>query len=216
MYYLAKSLDPTRLAEDNSICCGAGHTQTDINSFHDYLAGWQWEDSLKKITENTFEGGTFHYEKGFKQATQPKINSECGNVWGYEGSTGDVDWSYDYHRMMNTFRKYPEIAGWLYTEHHDVINEWNGYWRFDRTNKFTGVEDMFPGMKVNDFHTPVYLSTGNEICKTVNGGEKVEIPLFLSSMTDVDYGNQLKLTYQLVLTNYIGESAVNFERITPY
>ena len=208
MYYLAKSLDPTRLAEDNSICCGAGHTQTDINSFHDYLAGWQWEDSLKKITENTFEGGTFHYEKGFKQATQPKINSECGNVWGYEGSTGDVDWSYDYHRMMNTFRKYPEIAGWLYTEHHDVINEWNGYWRFDRTNKFTGVEDMVPGMKVNDFHTPVYLSTGNEICKTVNGGEKVEVPLFLSSMTDVDYGNQLKLTYQLVLTNYIGESAV--------
>ena len=207
MYYRAKSLDPTRLAEDNSICCGAGHTQTDINSFHDYLAGWQWEDSLKKITENTFEGGTFHYEKGFKQGTQPKINSECGNVWGYEGSTGDVDWSYDYHRMMNTFRKYPEIAGWLYTEHHDVINEWNGYWRFDRTNKFTGVEDIFPGMKVNDFHTPVYLSTGNEICKTVNGGEKVEIPLFLSSMTDVDYGNQLKLTYQLVLTNYIGESA---------
>jgi beta-galactosidase/beta-glucuronidase len=26
MYYLAKSLDPTRLVEDNSICCGAGHT----------------------------------------------------------------------------------------------------------------------------------------------------------------------------------------------
>ncbi len=208
MYYLAKSIDPTRLAEDNSICCGAGHTQTDINSFHDYLAGWQWEDSLKKITENTFEGSAFHYEKGFKQATQPKINSECGNVWGYEGSTGDVDWSYDYHRMMNTFRKYPEIAGWLYTEHHDVINEWNGYWRFDRTNKFTGVEDMVPGMKVNDFHTPVYLSTGNEICKTVNGGEKVAVPLFLSSMTDVDYGKQLKLTYQLVHTNYIGESAV--------
>ena len=208
MYYLAKSIDPTRLAEDNSICCGAGHTQTDINSFHDYLAGWQWEDSLKKITENTFEGSTFHYEKGFKQGTQPKINSECGNVWGYEGSTGDVDWSYDYHRMMNTFRKYPEIAGWLYTEHHDVINEWNGYWRFDRTNKYTGIEDIFPGMKVNDFHTPVYLSTGNEICKTVNGGEKVEVPLFLSSMTDADYGNQLKLTYQLSLINYIGESAV--------
>ena len=208
IYYLAKSLDPTRLAEDNSICCGAGHTQTDINSFHDYLAGWQWEDSLKKITENTFEGSAFHYEKGFKQGKQPKINCECGNVWGYEGSRGDVDWSYDYHRMMNTFRKYPEIAGWLYTEHHDVINEWNGYWRFDRTNKFTGIEDIVPGMKVNDFHTPVYLSTGNEICKTVKGGEKVDVPLFLSSMTDVDYGTQLKLSYQLLHTNILGEASV--------
>ncbi|HZB13586.1 MAG TPA: glycoside hydrolase family 2 TIM barrel-domain containing protein, partial [Chryseolinea sp.] len=206
MYYLTKSLDPTRLAEDNSICCGAGHTETDINSFHDYLAGWQWEDSLRNITEKTFEGSTHHYEKGFKQGTQPKINSECGNVWGYEGSTGDVDWSYDYHRMMNTFRKYPEIAGWLYTEHHDVINEWNGYWRFDRTNKFTGIEDMVPGMRVNDFHTPIYVSTGNEICKTVNGGDKVTVPLFLSSMTGTEYGNQLKLAYQLVHTNSIGET----------
>ncbi len=136
----------------------------------------------------------------------------CGDT---KAAQGDVDWSYDYHRMMNTFRKYPEIAGWLYTEHHDVINEWNGYWRFDRTNKFTGVEDIFPGMKVNDFHTPVYLSTGNEICKTVNGGEKVEIPLFLSSMTDADYGNQLKLTYQLSPYQLHRRIGCNFERITP-
>jgi len=206
IYYLAKSLDPTRLAEDNSICCGAGHTQTDINSFHDYLPGWEWDAQLKKIADSTFEGSPFQYEKGFQQSNQPKINSECGNVWGYEGSTGDVDWSWDYHRMINSFRKYPEIAGWLYTEHHDVINEWNGYWRFDRTNKFTGVEEIVPGMKVNDFHAPVYISTGNEICKTANGGEKLSVPLYLSSMTDVDYGNQLNLSYELRFTNAIGET----------
>ncbi len=206
MYYLAKSLDPTRLAEDNSICCGAGHTQTDINSFHDYLPGWEWEDHLKNLTEKSFEGSTFQFEEGFKQGNQPKINSECGNVWGYEGSTGDVDWSWDYHRMINTFRKYPEMAGWLYTEHHDVINEWNGYWRFDRTNKFTGVEALFPGMKLNDLHAPVYISTGNEISKTVKGGEQISIPLYISSMTETDYGNQLKLSYQLQLTNAIGET----------
>ncbi len=206
MYYLAKSLDATRLAEDNSICCGAGHTQTDINSFHDYLPGWEWEEHLKTLTASSFEGSTFQFEEGFKQGKQPKINSECGNVWGYEGSTGDVDWSWDYHRMINTFRKYPEVAGWLYTEHHDVINEWNGYWRFDRTNKFTGVEEIMPGMKVNDFHAPVYISTGNEISKTVNGGEKVTVPLYLSSMSAADYGKQLKLTYQLKLTNSIGET----------
>ncbi|HEY5824441.1 MAG TPA: sugar-binding domain-containing protein [Cyclobacteriaceae bacterium] len=208
MYYLAKSLDATRLAEDNSICCGAGHTQTDINSFHDYLPGWEWEEHLKKLTSSSFEGSTFQFEEGFKQGKQPKINSECGNVWGYDGSTGDVDWSWDYHRMLNTFRKYPEMAGWLYTEHHDVINEWNGYWRFDRTNKFTGIEDIMPGMKLNDLHAPVYISTGNEISKTVAGGEKVTVPLYLSSMTAADYGKQLKLTYQLKLTNSIGETTL--------
>lgn len=206
MYYLAKSLDPTRLAEDNSICCGAGHTQTDINSFHDYLPGWEWEQHLKNLTDQSYEGSTFQFESGFKQGTQPKINSECGNVWGYEGSTGDVDWSWDYHRMINTFRKYPEVAGWLYTEHHDVINEWNGYWRYDRTNKFTGVEEIFPGMTVNDFHAPVYVSTGNEICYTVPGGQQVSVPVIISSMTDKDFGKSLKLEMQLKLTNVIGET----------
>lgn len=206
MYYLAKSLDPTRLAEDNSICCGAGHTQTDINSFHDYLPGWEWDEHLKKLTESSFEGSAFQFEPGFRQGRQPKINSECGNVWGYDGSTGDVDWSWDYHRMMNSFRKYPEVAGWLYTEHHDVINEWNGYWRFDRTEKFTGIEELAPGMKINDFHAPVYVSAGNEICKTVQGGQSVSVPLFISSMTGTDFGKSLKIAFQLKLTNAIGET----------
>lgn len=208
MYYLAKSLDPTRLAEDNSICCGAGHTVTDINSFHDYLPGWEWENHLKNLTAQSYEGSSFQFEPGFKQGKQPKINSECGNVWGYEGSTGDVDWSWDYHRMMNTFRKYPEVAGWLYTEHHDVINEWNGYWRFDRTKKFTGMEEMMPGMKLNDLHADVYISTGNEISKTVKGSEQVTVPLYLSSMTSTDYGKQIKLNWQLSFTNALGQSSV--------
>ncbi len=208
MYYLAKSLDPTRLVEDNSICCGAGHTQTDINSFHDYLPGWEWENHLKQLTDSSFEGSTFQFEAGFKQGKQPKINSECGNVWGYEGSTGDVDWSWDYHRMLNTFRKYPEVAGWLYTEHHDVINEWNGYWRFDRSQKFTGMEELMPGMKLNDLHAPVYLSTGNDIAKTVKGGETIKVPLYLSSMTGMDYGKQLKLTFKLNHTNAVGETSL--------
>lgn len=208
MYYLARSLDPTRLVEDNSICCGAGHTETDINSFHDYLPGWAWEDHLKNLTENSFDGSTFQFEAGFKQGGQPKINSECGNVWGYEGSTGDVDWSYDYHRMINTFRKYPEVAGWLYTEHHDVINEWNGYWRFDRSEKFTGFGDIVEGMSLNDLHAPVYLSTGNEICQTVKGGEEVRVPLYLSSMTSQDFGKQLNLRYELSITNIAGETSM--------
>ncbi|MEL6256357.1 MAG: sugar-binding domain-containing protein [Bacteroidota bacterium] len=206
MYYLAKSLDPTRLVEDNSICCGRGHTETDINSWHEYLPGWMWDEHLKNIDEKTFEGSEHHFEKGFKQGRQPNINSECGNVWGYSGSTGDVDWSWDYHRMMNSFRMYPKIGGWLYTEHHDVINEWNGYWRFDRSEKETGLGEMVNGMTLSDLHAPIYISTGNEICKEVLGGTEVEVPLFLSIMSGKDHGSELLINYDLFIDNYVGVS----------
>jgi hypothetical protein len=205
MYYLAKSLDPSRLVEDNSICCGRGHTETDINSWHAYLPGWEWTSHLQNISDNTFHGSTFDFETGFTQKRQPNINSECGNVWGYDGSTGDVDWSFDYHRMMNTFRMYPKIAGWLYTELHDVINEWNGYWRFDRSEKITGLNEMVPGMSLQDLHAPLYISTGNEICLNVKGGSTVEVPLYLSSMSGADYGEELHLKYHLSITNNQGD-----------
>ncbi len=201
MYHRAKSLDPTRLVEDNSICCGRGHTETDLYSWHEYLPGWAWEEHLAKIVKNNFPGSTYHFEQGFVQGNQPNINSECGNVWGYDGSTGDVDYSFDYHRMMNTFRKYPQIAGWLYTEHHDVINEWNGYWRFDRSNKYTGLEEIVPGMTLNDLHSTTYISTGNDIIKNVNGGEEVSIPLFLSNYVPKLMAGEAKLTYELWMTD---------------
>ena len=51
VYRLAKSLDPTRLVEDNSVCCGRGHTETDINSWHDYLPGWAWDEHLDEVTQ---------------------------------------------------------------------------------------------------------------------------------------------------------------------
>ncbi|MCB9268578.1 MAG: glycoside hydrolase family 2 [Lewinellaceae bacterium] len=204
MYYLAKSLDQTRLVEDNSICCGRGHTETDLNSWHMYLPGWEWESTLKEITDSTYSGSGYFFEDGFTQGTQPLFNSECGNVWGYDGSTGDVDWSWDYHKMINAFRMFPKNSGWLYTEHHDVINEWNGYWRFDRTQKFTGVEEMVPGMTLNDWHDKYYLSAGIDICREVMAGGNVDIPLFASFMTgDVPEG--LILEWNVTGTNTIGD-----------
>ncbi len=218
VYRLAKSLDATRLVEDNSICCGAGHTETDINSWHEYLPGSGWEKHLKTIDEKTFVGSDFHHEKGYKQTDVPNINSECGNVWGYEGSTGDVDWSWDYHRMMNTFRKYPKIAGWLYTEHHDVINEWNGYFRFDRSEKETGVGELVNGMEIKDFHSDIYLSTGNEISRSVKPKEEVSVPLYLSVMTDKDLGKSLNLKVEMYGYDALGQkkSYGNMNKVVPY
>ena len=218
VYRLAKSLDATRLVEDNSICCGAGHTETDINTWHEYLTGQGWEKHLQTINEKTFVGSEFHYENGYKQTDVPNINSECGNVWGYEGSTGDVDWSWDYHRMMNTFRKYPKIAGWLYTEHHDVINEWNGYFRFDRSEKETGVGELVEGMTIKDFHSDIYLSAGNKISRSVKPKEAVSVPLYLSVMTDKDLGKTLNLKVEMYGYDALGQkkSYGNMTKTVPY
>ena len=95
VYRLAKSLDATRLVEDNSVCCERGHTETDLNSWHAYLPGWAWDEELDKVTQGTQPGSTWNFDSVYKQDRQPNINSEFGNVWGYEGSTGDVDWSWD-------------------------------------------------------------------------------------------------------------------------
>ena len=210
MYYKAKSLDGSRLIEDNSLCCGGLHTATDLNSWHAYLPGYDWDDYLKDQVQKNFKGGNHLYYDGFKQENQPFLNSECGNVWGYSGSTGDVDWSYDYHRMMNSFRKFPEVAGWLYTEHHDVINEWNGYWKYDRSEKETGLNNIFKGMNLNDLHSNVYISNQGDITQTVKGNENIEIPIYLSSMTDKDYGDELYLHYQISHLDYVGiEKEIN-------
>jgi hypothetical protein len=207
VYRLAKSLDATRLVEDNSVCCQRGHTETDINSWHAYLPGWAWDEELDKATKGTQPGSTWNFEAGYKQDRQPNINSEFGNVWGYEGSTGDVDWSWDYHRAVNSFRRHPRIAGWLYTEHHDVINEWNGYWRFDRTDKDTGLEDLVEGMTLRDLHSPLYVAVGTpaELSRSVKTGEAVEVPLWASFLTgSTAWGDGLSLQWRLDSWNTLG------------
>ena len=134
--------------------------KTDLNSWHMYLPGWKWKATLDEAEAQTFPGSTWNYVGGRQQGEEPMLNSECGNVWGYEGSTGDVDWSFDYHAMMDEFRRHPKVAGWLYTEHHDVINEWNGYVRADRSEKDTGLGELVPGMTLRDWHAPFYVAVG--------------------------------------------------------
>ena len=63
-------------------------------------------------------------------------------------------------------------------------------------------------MTVNDFHSSVYLSTGGEICQTVMGGEKIKVPLFISSMTSKDFGNELTVEYELSHINRLAEESL--------
>jgi hypothetical protein len=204
IYKEAKLLDPTRLIEDNSPC-NNDHVATDMNTWHAYLPGYQWKERLDRIVAETHAGSKANYIGDRRQNNEPMFNSECGNVWGYKGSTGDVDWSWDYHKMINEFRRHPKIAGFLYTEHHDVINEWNGYYRYDRSNKYTGMDELVAGMTIKDLHAPFYISTGQEISRQVKPGETLEVPLFASFMTDSDVGPELLLKTELYGCNDLGE-----------
>lgn len=201
IYKLTKQLDPTRLVEDNSTN-KLDHVVTDINSWHAYLPGHRWRDVLDLYCQKTYPGSGFNFIGDNKQANQPMMNSECGNVWGYEGAdgghpTGDIDWTWDYHMMINEFRRHPKCCGWLYTEHHDVINEWNGYWRYDRSGKITGLGDLAWGMTLKDLHSPFYLATEERLCRQVKPGEKIEVPLYASFLTDQAVGSGLTLKTQL-------------------
>jgi hypothetical protein len=166
---------------------------------------------VKRLSDSTFPGSTWNFERGYRQARQPMFNSEFGNVWGYEGSTGDVDYSWDYHQAVDVFRRHPKMAGWLYTEHHDVINEWNGYWRFDRSNKETGVGELVPGMSLRDFHAPYYVAVGEPgaLSRAARPGERVEVPLYASFLTGDRRagGDSLTLRAELYGWNAAGERA---------
>jgi Glycosyl hydrolases family 2, sugar binding domain/Glycosyl hydrolases family 2, TIM barrel domain/Glycosyl hydrolases family 2 len=212
LYRETKSRDPTRLVEDNSPCCGRGHTETDLNSWHTYLPGWVWEEQDQLVSDSTFPGSSWNFEPGYRQDSQPTINSEFGNVWGYEGSTGDVDWSWDYHRAVNAFRRHPRIAGWLYTELHDVINEWNGYWRYDRSEKETGLGDLVDGMSLRDLHAPLYIIVGDELSQSVSPGAAVQVPLYASFLTPSrTFGDSLTLRARAYGWNALGEKRQYFE-----
>ena len=212
-YRKAKMLDPTRIVEDNS-ACNNDHVVTDVNTWHGYHPGWRWEEVVRATCENTFPGSTANYIGGLAQGREPMMNSECGNVWGYKGSTGDCDFTWDYHLMINAFRRHLKCAGWLYTEHHDVCNEWNGYVRFDRSPKSDGFEE-FGGMTLADLHRDAAIffagTPGRETGEFLAPGQEITIPVGVSFTTDKYAGKELKLRVQPEYRDENGKSVVGNE-----
>ncbi|NMC37392.1 MAG: glycoside hydrolase family 2 [Bacteroidales bacterium] len=192
-YRKTKEFDKTRLVEDNSPC-NLDHVETDLNTWHSYNPARQWKDVMDEYVKNTFPGSKYNFIGGNVQGNQPMLNSECGAVWGYDGSTGDIDLTWEYHIMMNEFRKRPKIAGFLFTEFHDVINEWNGYYRFDRKHKDFGLDELSPGMTMKDFQGDLYVVAGDDFFRSFSGGESAVIPLGISAVTS-DIPADLKIEY---------------------
>src|SRR5262249_24824275 len=104
---------------------------------------------------------------------------------------------------------------------HDVINEWNGYWRFDRSEKFTGLDDLVPGMTLRDLHSPLYVAVGTpaDLSLAVKAGETVSVPLWASFLTaSTAYGGGLVLQAWLRDWDTLGRERTTFttRRAVPY
>jgi hypothetical protein len=196
-------MDSTRLVEDNSPC-NLDHVITDLNTWHSYNPARQWSGVFDEVVSKTFPGSVYNYIGGNVQGNQPMLNSECGAVWGYNGSTGDIDLTWEYHIMMNEFRKRPKIAGYLFTEFHDVINEWNGYYRFDRSKKDFGLDELCPGMDMNDLQSDLYVVAGDSFFGKYKVAETVKIPVGIGTVTS-KIPEDLKIEYSTYGWNNTGE-----------
>src|ERR1043165_8202703 len=143
MWELAKTLDKTRLIEDMSVVHWEhldyyAHGDTDINSWHFYMHDYaKAKEHIEKVVRDTYVGSTFNYVEGYKQKSQPLINSEYGGVGALDGDR-DVSWSFKF--LTNELRRHGKISGYIFTELHDVEWEYNGFLNYDRTPKQFGYD----------------------------------------------------------------------------
>lgn len=208
-FHKAKALDPTRLVEDNSVC-NCDHTITDVNTWHFYSNGY---DRVKGFVDSfchtAYPGTQENYKSGYTMTDVPCMNSECGNVWGIDGNAGESDISWQYKYMINEFRLHDLLCGFVFTEFHDVVNEFNGYYKIDNTDKDFGYSTY--GMTIRDLHRQDYVGADCPPMQTVKPGDKLTIPLFGSSFTDKRHGKLLTIAWQLMINDpvdgdYVAES----------
>ncbi|MBO9610737.1 MAG: glycoside hydrolase family 2 [Paenibacillaceae bacterium] len=197
MYRRAKAFDPTRLVEDNSPC-NRDHVETDLNTWHFYINGYEkLREHVEDVTAQTFPGSTHNYIGGNEQSDAPLLNSECGNVWGIKGGAGDSDLAWHYRYMLNEFRRHDKLCGFVFTEFRDVTNEFNGYYRLDGSDKQFGYEAFVPGMTIADLHAADFVGIDAPPCRTVAGGDVLDVPLFRSSFSPRHHGRRMSVEWEL-------------------
>ena len=163
MYHLAKSLDTTRLIEDNSPCL-YDHVETDINSWHFYINDYaQAKEHIANVVEETYPGSAFNYVGGNVQSDAPLINSEYG---GISAGAGDKDVSWCFKYLTNELRLHPKICGYVYTELQDIEWEHNGFMNYDRSIKAFGYDYL-------DINTLDFIAIDYPPGTTVTPGEKI-------------------------------------------
>ena len=170
MYYLAKSLDTTRLIEDNSPCL-YDHVETDINSWHFYINDYDSaKEHIANVVAETYPGSAFNYVGGNVQSDAPLINSEYG---GISAGAGDKDVSWCFKYLTNELRLHPKICGYIYTELQDIEWEHNGFMNYDRSIKAFGYDYL-------DINALDFVAIDYPPGTTVTPGEQVKADIYTS------------------------------------
>ena len=170
MYHLAKSLDGTRLIEDNSPCL-YDHVETEINSWHFYINDYKdAKKHIANVVEETYPGSAFNYVGGNVQSDAPLINSEYG---GISAGAGDKDISWCFKYLTNELRLHPKICGYIYTELQDIEWEHNGFMNYDRSIKEFGYDYL-------DINTLDFIAIDYPPGTTVAPGEQIKADIYAS------------------------------------
>jgi hypothetical protein len=220
MYYLAKSLDRTRLVEDNSTYLW-DHVTTDINTWHFYIGDYERaRRHVESVVSQTYEGSPFHYvssvygdvpEAGaYRQGTQPLLNSEYAGIAAW---SGDRDVSYSFKFLTTELRRHDKICGYVYTELADVEWEHNGFLNYDRSKKEFGYEAFAPGMTIADLNGADHIGLDCPPCQTLRPGSAFSAPLFVTH-----WGRPLvaaRVRWRVTVADRFGEQRLHDEGERP-
>lgn len=152
LYYLTKTLDPTRPVIGND---GWESITTDILAIHDYDNNAQRlahrygpEVKLADLIDRKRPGGRVLTLDGYPHQGQPVMLSEFGGIayaiaddphqaWGYERSFNISELEMKYAALMAAVNTIEMFSGFCYTQFSDTFQEANGLLYADRTPKFT-------------------------------------------------------------------------------
>lgn len=150
LYYLTKTLDPTRPCIGND---GWEAVVTDIVGIHDYDADprqvakrYQTErGAVSNLLNHERPGKKILMVPGFEYAGQPIMLTEFGGIafskdhahtWGYSRAKNAEDFAARYAHLLAVVRDLPILSGFCYTQFTDTYQEANGLLYMDRTPKF--------------------------------------------------------------------------------
>ena len=173
-----KSLDSSRLVEDNSPCNFDHVNATDLNSWHFYIDDFAAARShIEDVVNRSVPGSSFNYCPEERMNSAPLINSEYGAV---SAGSGDRDISWGFRDLTTQLRKHPKIQGYVYTELTDIEWEHNGFANYDRTPKVFGFEAFVPKMTLADLQGSDFVGYNSPPIIVARPGEKISVPVFVS------------------------------------
>ncbi|MBN9391864.1 MAG: glycoside hydrolase family 2 [Chloroflexi bacterium] len=143
LYYLTKSLDPSRPVISND---GWEHVKSDFTTIHDYEG--RGEVLLKRYSnlESALDAPQKKevYAEGYSYNGEPILITEFGGIffsttggegWGYTGADSEGDFIKRLTAVFQALRDAPLVQGFCYTQFTDVEQEMNGLLTPDREPK---------------------------------------------------------------------------------